>query len=311
MSAPQDPLFYRDLDAMAQRVGAKSEDLLLVWSSESDLRSDLAGNSRTFSTLMHYIAVPSVMSEEEWQKLPTMTARAQLPYVEKAIYAPAHRALGRSFRNTFETYLANAASGMLRPSGGYSQASVMYAGSNYPDNWPMDNAPAGVLAAQKAGVRITSPRATYEFAKDLVSSGALKGYVSLGDLEVFGKRLLGSASVAGSTFQSALTNLHAVRASLIAGEAPSIGGPMSDFLAWRPVSYQPGDASSAAGGYVPDFDSAFPAGAPRDDRVATPQKARAKMPAHAGGSAPNSISWGTIALGGVTAIGVAIVLNRK
>lgn len=304
MSAPRDPLFYVDLDAMAQRVGARSEDLLLVWASESDLRTDLSGNSRTFSTLMHYIAVPGIMDEATWQKLPTMSARQQLPYVEKAVYAPAHRGLGRSFRNTFEVYLANAAPGMLRGGGDYNAESVMYSGTNYPDNWPMDNVPAGSLAAQKDGVRITSPRETYEYAKDLVDRGVLKGYVSLGDLASFAKRLMGSANVTGSTFQTALAYLANVRGNVAAKLAPSVDPVPEGFLTWQPASYTP------SSGYSPDFD-AFSAGAPRDDRVASPTKAKTSMPKRAGGAAPKAISWPALGIGAAVAVGIAYFLRKN
>lgn len=252
MSAPRDPLFYVDLDAMANRVGAKAEDLLLVWTSESDLRADLrwpppnGDASQTFSTLMKNVMVPGVIDEKTWARLPAMSHREQLPYVEKAVYAPAHRAIGgRSFRDTFETYLANAAPGVLRADGIYSPASVMYAGSNYPDNWPMDNAPAGVNAAIKDGVKITSPRATYEYAKTLVDRGVLKGYVSLGDLQTFGKRVLGSAGTTGSTFKNALLYLQNVRDNVARGYAPSIETAPAETHAIEGIA--PGGAEGASG----------------------------------------------------------------
>jgi len=131
VGAPKDPLFYADLEAFGERTGAKPEDALYVWSSESGLDPTLSGESRTFSTLMHYVAVPRYMSEEVWQRLPQMSHRQQLPYVEAAIFAPARRLLGgRPFNSTFEVYLANAASGLLRPDGVYSEATPMYVGSN-------------------------------------------------------------------------------------------------------------------------------------------------------------------------------------
>lgn len=310
MTAPRDALFYVDLDAMAQRVGARAEDLLLVWTSESDLRTDLAGSSRTFSTLMHYVAT-GVMSEGEWDKLPSMTARQQLPYVEKAIWAPAHRVLGRAYRSTFETYLANAAPGLLRPDGTYNPDTVMYAGGNYPDNWPMDNAPAGVNQAIKDGVKISSARGTYEYAKSLVDRGVLKGYVSLGDLQVFGKRVLSSAASGSGTFNTAVTYLRNVRDNVARNLAPSVDAPPPESLTWTPASYTQITTTPAGSSYVPDFDSSFPSGAPRDDRVASPSKARAMAPKHAGGGAPKSIPWGVVGLGALTAAGIALAMNRK
>lgn len=62
--------------------------------------------------------------------------------------------------------------------------------------------------------------------------------------------------------------------------------------------------------YQPDFDSSFPPGAPRDDRVATPDKARKEMPSRAG-KASGGIPWTVVGLGAVTAIGIAVALGRK
>ena len=303
MTAPRDGAFYAALDPMAQRVGAKAEDLLLVWSSETNLQPNLAGNSRTISTLMHYTAVPALMDEATWQKLPAMSPLEQLPYIER-YYAPAHKILGRPFKNTFEVYLANAGRSLLRPGADYSPDTPMYVGAEYPDNWPMDNAPAGAKAAQAAGVRIASPRGTYDFARSLVADGTLKGYVSLGDLRNFAARILSSSS-SSSTFRTALGYLANVRASLAAGQAPSVDGPLSDANAWRPASY-----SGGGEGYAPNLD-AFPPGAPVDSRVATPAKARAMTPRSAGGGAPHAISVGGLAIGGGIAITIAILLARK
>ncbi len=311
MSAPKDPQFYVDLDAMAQRVGAKAEDLLLIWTSESDLTTTLSGFARTFSTLLHSSAVPGMMSEGTWQRLPTMSAREQLPYVEK-IYANAHRTLGREFRNTFETYLANAAPALLRPDGNYNPSTVMYEGSNYPDNWTMDNAPAGMMAALKDHVTINSPRDTYEYCKTLVQRGILKGYVSLGDLQRFGERVLNAAkggTVTAGTFQTALSYLNATRASAAAGQAPTISS--GDVQAGEAVEGLSAVQGTTPGGtYTPDF-NAFPTGAPIDTRVSTPEKAKKDMPKSAN-VAHKGFSLGPIVVGGGIAALLALVsLKRK
>lgn len=298
----RDAQFYAALDAMAQRVGAKAEDLLLVWSSESGLRTDLAGAARTFSTLMKYSAVPTYMDDDTWERLPTMSAAEQLPYVEAAIYAPAHKIVGRPFRTTFETYLANAAPGLLRSDGQYNPETVMYEGRNYPDNWPMDNAPAGQLAAKADGIVIRSPRGTYDYAKTLVDRRILKGYVSLGDLRNFGKRLLQGSEI----FTTALGYLRNVRDNQRAGLAPNVDPPMSGFLTWKPS-----DAVGAAPApsYTPDFD-AFPVGAPIDTRVASPTKARRDMPA-SGNVASRGLELWPVAIGGGIAAIAAWWVSRK
>lgn len=330
MSAPKDPLFYVDLEAMAQRVGAKPEDLLLVWTSESDLRADLrwpppSGDaSQTFSTLMKNVMVPNVVDRATWARIPQMSHREQLPIVERAVYAPAHRTLGRMFRDTFETYLVNAAPGMLRADGNYNPRSPMYVGENYPDNWTMDNAPAGLNAALKEGIRL-GPRArdSYDFCKELVARGVLKGYVSLGDLQTFGKRILSSAALGGGTFSTAVSYLNNVRDHVSHGQAPSIE-PFDASSIQAPAAPQetPHDdywlpdlthavVSGAPSAYKPDFDSSVSSGAPVDSRIATPEQAKKKMPSHAGGGSPGHIPWGVVALGGATAIGIAIAMSRK
>ena len=323
MSAPRDALFYVDLDAMAQRVGAKSEDLLFVWTSETGLDPttghapvgdpcQVCGRpakahqqvSRTISTMMVYTAVPA-FGRDIWNRFPSMSAREQLPYIERLVYAPAHKAIGRSFRNTFEVYLANAAPGLLRSDGNYNPATVMYEGSNYPDNWPMDNMPAGANAAKADGVNLTSPRGTYEYAKTLIDRGVLKGYVSLGDLANFGKRLLHG----GPVFDQAVSYLHNVRANVAAGLAPSVDAPMSENLQWKPAAFAGGAGPGSSSGYAPDFD-AFPSGAPLDTRVATPSKARKDIPRSA--NVPSKgLSLPAVAVGGGIAVGLAWLLTRR
>ncbi len=337
VGAPRDPLFYTDLEAFGQRTGVKPEDALFIWSSESGLDTTLSGNSRTFSTLMHYIAVPHIMSEQVWQQLPSMTHREQLPWVEAGIFAPAHRMIGgRRFNSTFEVYLANAAPGLLRYDGLYSDATPMYVGSNYPDNWTMDNYPAGVAAytawindARARGVK-PSLRAAYPVAEDLVSKGALKGYVSLGDLKNFAKRLLsGGASIANDAIRS----LNNVRASVAAGRVASIEQPpvASALIAsrghfvGRTSPYTPPTASLATtpaqgAPYVPDFDSPFKTNAPLDTRVSTPEAARASRPSVALVQAQNVASGITgpsfltiaVVIGGAVAVtaALALVLTR-
>lgn len=327
----KDPAFYVALDAMAQRCGAKAEDLLLIWTSESNLRADLrwpppSGDaSQTFSTMMKNVFVPNGIDAATWAKLPSMSHVQQLPFVERGVYGPAHRTLGRMFRDTFETYLVNAAPGMLRADGNYNPRSPMYVGENYPDNWTMDNAPAGLNAALKEGIKL-GPRArdSYDFCKELVARGVLKGYVSLGDLQTFGKRILSSAALGGGTFSTAVSYLNNVRDHVSHGQAPSIEpfdassvqvpaappAKSSDDGYWLP-DLTHSVVSGAPSSYHPDFDSSVSSGAPVDSRIATPEAARKKMPAKAGGSSPNHLPWPVVALGVATGVGVAVALSRK
>lgn len=273
MDAPTDPQFYADLIAFGRRTGIRPEDALYVWSSETALHTNLKGPSRTFSALMHPFAVPRVMSEEIWQRLPTMSAREQLPYVEAAIYGPAARRLGRPFRSTWEVYLANAAPALLRRDGVYSPETVMYLGSQYPSNWTMDNRSVAVPAylAHAAGKSLP---ASYDVARNLVQQGALKGYVSLGDLRDFAKRLEGAHSGNAQAFDCAYAALQRAKgSSLVSGGSGGFEG-----------AFYVGALGCPPASYVPDFDSQFSSSAPPDPTVATPETARQKTP---GVSAPS------------------------
>lgn len=303
MTAPKQPGFYVDLDMMAQRVGARSEDLLLVWSSEG-FPTGAAGYYRTFSTMGKSLALP-VIGQAVWEKLPTMTAQQQLPYVEKVIYVPAHQILGRSFRNAFETYLANAAPACLRKDGAYNLLGAMYAGGNYPDNWTMDNTPVGVQHALADHVSLSSLRAAYPYAIKLVEAGLLKGYVSLGDLAAFASRVLQGSGI----FSQAIEYLNNVRDNVAAGLDPSIAPVPSDRLNYVQASYQTA--------YTPDLTGAFSPAAPISTPVASnPAAARAIMPSTAPAAGPagppyKQLSAGAIATGFLaTAVGAWYLVKK-
>lgn len=321
--APQDPQFYVDLIKFGQRTGVRPEDALYIWTSETGLDNAMSlPGSRTFSALMHYIAVPNVMSEAIWQRMPSLSHREQLPYVESAVFTPAHRMIGgRPFNSTFEVYLANAAPGLLRTDGRYSDATPMYIGSNYPDNWTMDNFPA---ASGKGG---SSLRGNYDVALSLIDQGVLKGYVSLGDLRNFAKRLTSSTS-SSDVFHQAVQKLNATRSA-----APHVAGFSNEFefagftsssppmrlpLPSSSSSNDPGSPTpQALRGYTPDFDSSFTANAPPDTRIATVAAARAATPKSASSSGSSngasflpdlSTSRGKWILGGVAIGGILLVV---
>jgi len=313
--APRDPQFYRDLDAFGQRTGVRPEDALYVWASESQFDPTLSGNSRTFSTLMKYVAVPRYMSEEVWEHLPRMTHREQLPYIEAAIFTPAKRIIGnRPFNSAFEVYLANAAQGLLRADGAYSDATPMYVGPNYPDNWTMDNFPAGVpafqawLAESRGRGGPTSLRAAYAVADDLIQRGVLKGYVSLGDLREFAKRMMTPANK--RIAEQAIANLNTVRQG---------GTITSGYFVGRA---EPVPLAQPSATYQPDFDTPFKRGAPIDTRVATPQQAHALAPSSFGvlskrvligdDESPPYLLIGIVAAGAVaTVVALMIAVERS
>ena len=244
MTVPKDSAFYADLLAFGHRTGVRPEDALFVWANETGLRTDLRGGSRTFASLGRPLVVPSIMPETIWERLPFLSAREQLPYVEAALFSPARKLIGgRPFRDAFEVYLASVAPGLLRADGRYGSETPLYVGRNYPDNWTMDNFPAGVLAYQQwirdaaaRGERDLSLRAAYPVALDLVAQGTLKGFVSLGDLRNFAKR---PNPLRDASLGEALGELDLARGTSGSGEAyvPGLGaesGGLADLRAPSP-----------------------------------------------------------------------------
>lgn len=263
MSAPTDPGFYTDLATYARAWGMKPEDALWIWSSETGLDPSGSGSARTISTLLHGGVVPSLLSETEWASLPSLTARQQLPFIDR-YYSQIHQKylLGRDFKDTFEVYLANAAPGLLRVDGRYNPASVMYGSPDEPGNavwianWPMDNYPA----ALRSGLPLTT-----DSAKLLLSEGKLKGYITLGDLRAFGLRQANS-----SIANDAINRLHDALLNAKADQPPLTGN-----FAWVPTSYQP---AGSPGGYTPDFSKSFSdPNAPIDTRVAPQPSSRSLL----------------------------------
>ena len=192
MAAPTDPAFYQAVIAMAGRLGSKPEDLLWVWASETGFNPnpDPTGAARTISTLMHPVVDAGILTQAEWDSLPTLSATAQLPFIERYYKKLRDDYIGRKFQDTFETYLANAAPGLLRHDGQYNPATTMYGDPNAPAhtsawsfNWPMDNFPAASNAASARG--ISGSAFNKEFGLQLVSEGLLKGWITLGDLKSF------------------------------------------------------------------------------------------------------------------------------
>ncbi len=244
MTAPTDPQFYTDLAARFTAFG-KPEDFLWIWSSETGLDPTLSGASRTISTMMHDGVVPSLMTQAEWDSLPTLSAKDQLPFIQRYYQVIHDKYLFRRFQDTFEVYLANAAPGLLRPDGKYSALTVMYGNPQTPANavwaanWPMDNYPVAPqqAAARKAAMDLT-------LGKTLVSEGLLKGWISLSDLKNFGLRQ-GNSAIAND----AIKRYKDANAAL------------------QTIAFDPSDGS--AGGYAPDFSKSFSdASASPDTRVA-------------------------------------------
>lgn len=258
-SAPTDPAFYDGVLAMAPRAGAKPEDLLWVWASEMSFNPSSPGKARTISALTHAV-VPSLLTESEWQSLPTLSATEQLSFIERYFRQIHDQYLGRTFQDTFELYLANAAPGLLRRDGQYNAATVMYgnpdapAGNVWASNWPLDNFPAARRQAALRGVPLS-----LDFGKLLVSEGVLKGWITLGDLRSFMQRP-DVAVVAGD----AIRRLRDERAQL---QMQAVLEPAS-YVAPAPVAPYAPDASRSFGNPR----------APIDTRVAPAAPSAASLP---------------------------------
>ncbi len=186
--APTDPSFYTAVISMAQRLSSKPEDLLWIWASETAFNPTLDGGFRTISTLSHAVVDSGLLTQAEWDTLPTLTATQQLPFIERFYKVFTSRYLGgRGYEDAFEAYLGNAAPGLLRPDGQYNLSTTMYGDPNQPahtgtwrDNWPMDSFPVARQQGASRGVKLTLP-----FGEQLVSEGLLRGWITLGDLKSF------------------------------------------------------------------------------------------------------------------------------
>ena len=261
MAVPTDPAFYTATDAMATRLGAKAEDLLWVWASETVYNPALTGSARTISTLMHNVVDSGLLTQAEWDSLPTLTATQQLPFIERFFKELHDKYLGgRGFKDAFEAYLANAAPGLLRGDGLYNPATVMYGDPNNPahtsiwrNNWPIDSYPVATNEAKARGIASPFP---LSFGEQLVSEGKLKGWITLGDLKSFMLR----PDVAYFANQ-AIKNLKSVRAT---GAIASTSPTDQAYVLASSTDVAPSDVP-----YVPDTGSLTPS-APIDDRVAPP-----------------------------------------
>jgi hypothetical protein len=256
VGAPTDTNFYIQLAKLFSGFG-KPEDFLWIWSSETGFDPSLSGGYRTISTLGKGTVVPGIISQADWDKLPTLSATDQLPFIARYYKWIYDNFLGRPFQDTFEVYLANAGQALLRKDGRYNVGSVMYgsprdpAGSVWQANWPMDNYPTAVSEASARKVPLS-----LDLGKTLVNEGKLKGWISLGDLKNFGMRP-SHADIAND----AINRYH--QALLDPAQAQNVPANIT-----VPATYV---ASGASGGYAPNWAKSFSdPNAPIDSRVANP-----------------------------------------
>lgn len=205
---PSDPGFYEDLKKTAEALGVDPKGLLIVLASESNLNpgtiggrviadsGPLKGHDVTPRGLPGFTKaiVPGLATVAEWDAMPKMTAREQLPFVLK-LYKYAGEQKGRPLSSNFELYLTTAAPSALSSSGRYNLDQTMYGGRAWESNFSLDHGlpvrPDGVPAgptydvyAQRQGVNVSAMTQAEKlaYAKRLAAQGILKGRVTLGDL---------------------------------------------------------------------------------------------------------------------------------
>jgi hypothetical protein len=251
--------FFSALIPMAQRIGTKPEDLIVVFAGESGLNpaqgtppagSDNAGG-KGLSAITRDVASVAGLTDDQWKAFHLLSAEQQLPYIE-TYFAKILASFGlKGYRNALELYLANAAStvfGNYRTKG-VSPTDVLYSGAGWRGNLGMDNYP---ILANKYGNAIQAFRvannvsygvAQEAIAQKALAAGDLKGYVSYADFLNYAK-----ASVTRSNWRDGIARLRDIQQ--IAATDPRYG--------YTPVSYTP----SGTDPYTPDFQLLNPDGTP-------------------------------------------------
>lgn len=253
-NVPSDPGFYTDLNAQSKPIGMTPQDLLVILASESGYNTGkinggpyiatsgpLAGHDTTPRGLpgFTYVVVPTLMNAAQWDALPTMTQRQQLPFVMKQMQIWTQR-LQRPFINAFEMYLSNAnpASLIPGPNPQYNPSTPMWTGQAWWNNPNMDVGPGGDSAgsyAIKHGETAQLNSNTREYMTQLAAKGVIKGYASIGDLQRFASRMIGKqASLPWKLASKRYADANGVSASVV------------------PVSYSPASKTDASPVYTPN-----------------------------------------------------------
>lgn len=205
---PSDAGFYTDLKQVAEALGVDPKGMLIVMASESNLNpgttggraiaesGPLKGHDVTTRGLVGFTKaiVPGLATVAEWDAMPAMTARQQLPFVYK-LYKYAGDQKGRRLSSNFELYLTTAAPSALSGSGRYNLATTLYGGRAWESNFSIDAGPPlrsdgvptgptyDVYAKQHgANVAAMTQAEKLAYAKELAAKGIIKGRVTLGDL---------------------------------------------------------------------------------------------------------------------------------
>jgi hypothetical protein len=199
--------FFADVDAMARRCAMAAEDLLVVWTSESGLNPaahNPNGGAQGLNQMMPATLKGLGMKEEEIPRFLTLSAEAQLPWIERLLVST----IG---------YLGQAP----------QSAAVYYAANFYPRSVKeRGTSPAAVLVARDA--EGAQERGAYEANKALDLDR--DGRITIGDLAEH----LDMRVVRGKTWPGVLERLRAVRGGVVvppsgtsSTSAPSISvGPV-------------------------------------------------------------------------------------
>lgn len=215
---PDDPEFYVDLMALSKALKFDPIEALIIIASESNFNPDTISAGKEIATsgplkgrdvmprgLIGFTkdTVPSIMTPSEWEAMPKMTARQQLPFVAKVLQAASDRTGNRPYGSGIDLYLATAAPAARTQSGRYNLARTMYAGPNWQSNFGLDFGPPlnarGIYAGPSAGEYAlhhketekygTTAASRLAYAKDLAEKGIIKGRVTLGDLQRWVERM--------------------------------------------------------------------------------------------------------------------------
>lgn len=217
-NVPSEPGFYRDLRTYSQQLGIDPTSLLIVIASESGFsRGKIGGGPAVWGTEGDHDLTPrglvgftaanvsrgglgGIMSWQEWDALPNMTAQDQLKYVYLLTLSNMGRVGGRPFVNTFELYVSNAAPGTLRADPSlYKDSDVLYSGASWLTNLAIDNWPTNYLRVAMLRNELTeattSPQA---YAKKVAALKLIRGKVTFGDLRNYADRMNGVGPNAAS-----------------------------------------------------------------------------------------------------------------
>ena len=254
--------------------------------------------------------VPTIMSWQEWNALPSLSARDQLGYVYKVFRANMDHYLGgRPYNSAYELYVSNALPAALSPSGSYSNPDApLYTGRFWADNLGLDSWPNNLQ--RQAMLRGEVPEMQQNplaYAHKLVTLGLLHGAVTMGDLQRYVSRMNGkdpnAAGWAGNPARWALAWNLALRRFLETVRAPAEASPKPEFV---PAVYE---TTSSASGPAFQFDDSMP-GSPGSASLTPPPRSGSSISSHLrSGSFRQAPLLGSDWLGVAVGVGILVAIG--